>query len=130
MSARERSFGASLRDREGELRAVADLALDPDPAPVKLNELPAESQAQPGTLRLLVRSAHLPELFEDCFLILRRDADPRIRHRDLNRPLTGPSRDLDATALGRELDGIGEQVQNHLPNLPLIRLNLAKPFIN
>src|SRR5262245_52493956 len=116
-------------NRECERRALPDPALDPDPAPMQLDELPAQSEPQASALCLLVRSAYLLELFEHRVLIFRCNTDPRIPHRNLNRSLTGPSGDLDATALGRELDGIGEQIQNHLPSLPLIRLNLPQPFI-
>src|SRR5262245_62852837 len=104
-------------DREREGRPLPDLALDPDPPPVQLDELPAERQPQPSTLGLLVRSADLPEFLEDRLLVLGRNPDPRIGHRDLDRVLQWPSLDIDAAAIGRELDRVGEQVQDHLADL-------------
>src|SRR5262245_65496352 len=38
------AFTMTRRDRERERRALPDVALDPDPPPVQLDELPAESQ--------------------------------------------------------------------------------------
>src|SRR5262249_43048898 len=123
-------FGGTHWDREREGRPLPDLALDPDPPPVQLDELPAEGQPQPSALGLLVRSADLAELFEGRFLVLGRNADPSILHRDLNRSVTGSNRDLDAATLGGELDRVGEQIQDNLPDLPLVRLNLPQPLID
>src|SRR5262245_65501542 len=106
--------GQTHWDREREGRSLSDLALDPDPPPVQLDELPAEGQSQSSPLGFLVRSANLTKFLEDRLLVFGCNVDPRIRHRNLNRSVTGPSRDLDATALGGELDRIGEQVQDHL----------------
>src|SRR5207245_5096751 len=39
-------------------------------------------------------------------------------------------RDLNTAALRRELDRIRQQVQDDLPNLPLVRPNFAEPLID
>src|SRR5262249_25965335 len=59
-----------------------------------------------------------------------RNADPRIAHRNLDRSLTQTTGNSDATALGRELDGVGEQVQDNLPDLPFVALNVAQLLID
>src|SRR5262249_4507735 len=68
---------------ESASRSLAHLALHPDPAPVQLDELPGQGQPEPGSLDLLVRRAHLPELLEDRLLILWRDAHARVGDGDL-----------------------------------------------
>ena len=60
----------------------------------------------------------------------RRDADTGIANRCLHGSVLWRCRDLDPAALRRELDRIGEQVQDDLPDLPLVRLNLTKPRIH
>src|SRR5687768_12817385 len=52
------------RDREGERRADARLALDPDPPPMELDELPAQRQPETRPFRFPVRRADLPEFLE------------------------------------------------------------------
>src|SRR5260370_38731850 len=73
-----RSSVASHRERERELRADPDLARHPDPAPVQLNELAREGQAEARPLRLVVRRPDLPELLDHCILIRQPVADPRV----------------------------------------------------
>ena len=50
-----------------------NLALHPDPTSVKLDELPAERQAEAGPLRLLVRLADLTKFLEHGVVVLGRD---------------------------------------------------------
>src|SRR5215831_19504543 len=61
------SFAMADRQGERERRPFSQLALDPDPAPVQLDELPGQGQPEASPLDLLVRCAHLPELLEDRF---------------------------------------------------------------
>src|SRR4030095_12845202 len=100
-------LAAGHPDREPEGRAVTQLALDPDLAAVQLDELPAEGQAEPGALDLLLRRPHLPELLEHRLLILRCYADPSVADRHLHEAILRHCRDLDLPALRRELDGVG-----------------------
>src|SRR5215510_13489139 len=86
------------RDRERERGANAHLALDPDLAPVELDELPTQGQSQAGALLLGRAGPDLTELLEDGFLILRRDADTGVAHRDLDGPVHWHGPDVDPAA--------------------------------
>src|SRR4030095_12024724 len=87
------SFSATNRDRERERRTLADLALDPDPPAVEFDELAAQGQPQPRALRLLLGRPHLAKLLEHRLLVFRRDADPGVADRYLDRhPSTGTAR--------------------------------------
>jgi transposase-like protein len=72
------SLATTHRDGERERRALAHLALDPDPPAVQLDELPTQGQPQPRALHLLRRRSHLLELLEHLLLIFRSDADPGV----------------------------------------------------
>ena len=108
----------------------AHLALDPDPPAMQLDELPRQGQPEPGALHLLRRRPHLPELLEDRLLVLGRDADARVAHRDLDDPIHRHRPDVDPPALRRELDRIRQQVQHDLPDLPLVGADLLQPLID
>src|SRR5262249_54149751 len=108
------------RDRERKRRALPLRALYRDPAAMQLDELPRERQAQASALHLLVRRPDLPELLEDRLLILGGDADSRVRDAALNQAVVHPGSDVDPAALRRELDRVGEQVQQHLLHLALV----------
>src|SRR4030095_8583783 len=58
------------------------------------------------------------------------DANPGIADRDLDQPVLWRGRNLDPPTLRRELDGVGQQVEDDLTDLPLVRLNLAQPLVN
>src|SRR5215813_13484827 len=74
------------RDRKGERRALAELALQGEGTPVQLDEPPSEGEAQPRALALArVVGTHLPELLEHRGLILGRDADAGVGYGDLDR---------------------------------------------
>src|SRR5262245_32573798 len=117
----------TLRNRERKRRTNPQHALHPDPAPVQLDELPTEGQPQPRTLHLLLRRPHLPELLEDLLLIFQSDANPGISDRDLHEAIPWHCAHIDPPTLRRELDRIGQKVQNNLADLPFVRLNLAQP---
>src|SRR5581483_5496560 len=102
----------------GEGRSLAELALQPDGPAVQLDEPLDEAQAEPGPFdppRAV--GADLAELLEDRRLILRRDPDPGVADGDLERAVVACGGDLDATPLGRELHGVGEEVHEHLLEL-------------
>src|SRR5262245_24686272 len=124
------SFTWTNRDRECEGRARAQLTLYPDPAPVQLDELPTQRQSQPGAFYLLRRRPHLTEFLEHFLLILWGNTNPRVADRDLHRPILWHCADFNAPTLGRELDRIGQEVQNDLTDLALIPLNLSQPLID
>src|SRR4030095_16124133 len=124
------SFTSMVRNRERERRARTHLALDPDSSAMQLDELPRQGQPEPRALHLLCCRPHLSKLLEDRLLILGGDAHPGVGSRDLYRPVDRRGPDLDPTPLGRELDRIGEQVQDDLTDLPLVRPNLAQSLVD
>src|SRR5215467_10913694 len=97
---------------------------------MELHKLSAQGEPKPRTFDLLRRRAHLAELLEDLFLILCGNTDPRVADRDLHRPILWHCADFNAPTLGRELDRIGQEVQNDLTDLALIPLNLSQPLID
>src|SRR5438132_2154475 len=124
------SFAMTHRDHEGERRTHTHLARDPDPPSVEFYKLPTQGKPQPGALHLLVRCPHLAKLLEHGLLILWGDANPCIADRDLDRPVLWRGLDLDPPTLRRELDCIRQQVQDDLPDLSLVRSNLAQLLID
>src|SRR5262245_33907870 len=116
---------APQRQAEYEGRTHSQLALHPNLAPVQLDELPTQGQSQPGAFHLLVRRPHLSELLEHRLLIFWGNADAGIADRDLYEPVLWHGCDHDPATLRRELDRVRQQVQHDLPNLPLVRSDLA-----
>src|SRR4029450_3050872 len=90
------SFATTHRDREGERRPHADLALDPDPPTVQLDELPTERQPEPRALYLFVPPPPLPKLLEHRLLVFRGDADAGIADCDFDQSVLCYSCKLDA----------------------------------
>src|SRR5262249_54147413 len=74
------------RNREGERRAFALLALQPDPSAVEFHKLPAQGEPEPRSFYLLGRRPHLAELFEHLVLILGGNADPGVADSYLHGP--------------------------------------------
>src|SRR5215831_20280076 len=123
-------MGSRYRQRESERRSLAHLALHPDPSPMQLNELPGQGQPEPGPLDLLVRHAHLPELLEDRLLILWRDAHTGVGDGNLGHAVVHRGAYVDPAALWRELEGVGEQVQEDLLHLALIAPDHAHAVVD
>src|SRR6266404_6461285 len=117
-----RDEGGRAAERQGERegRAAADRALYPDAPAVERDELPGQGESEPGALDGAARGAHLAELLEHRLVVLGRDADPGVGDRDLDRvvPERGPH--VDAPAFRGELEGVGEQVEEHLLHLALV----------
>src|SRR5947207_2818612 len=124
------SFAMAHRQRERERRPGPDLTLHPDPAAMQLDKFPAQRQPEARPFRLLVRGPHLTEFLEHRVVILRRDADARVRYRDLRRPVHYACSHLNPPALRRELHGVREQIQQDLFHLALVRVDLAHAFID
>src|SRR5262249_30615542 len=99
-----RSRATAHRQRECKRRALSHLALPPDSPAMQLDELAGEGQPEAGPLDLLVRCPDLPELLEDRLLILGRDAGASVGHGHLHQPLAHGGPDIDAAALGGELE--------------------------
>src|SRR5262245_15550267 len=101
------------RDRDGERRALADLAVDGDAAAVELHELAHEGEPDPGPfVRPSFRPAHAMEALEDVRELVVRDPDARVPDREPDLPVLLRERDRDAT-LERELEGVREEVEDH-----------------
>src|ERR671936_1200713 len=95
-----------------EARSDIGRELRVDRAAVRLDDLPADVQAEPHPRAVAVR---LEEALEQVLPMLRRDAEAAVTHRD---PYVRRRRtldvDVDATAVRAELDRVAEQVRHHL----------------
>src|SRR5712691_12682201 len=109
-----------------EYAAIAGLAFYAYVPAVEPGEATREGETKAGALLLAVDPGiDLLKLVEDPRLVGLGDADAGVPDRDLSRvgqPLAG---DEHRTALGRELDCVGNQVQEHLLELGGVSLNLA-----
>ena len=115
-------------NREGERRALARFAFEPDASAVQLDELAREREAEARAF-LLVRvvAADLAEFLEHRLLVLRRDADAGVADGDYEHLVRVAARDdVDAAAVGRELDRVGQQVEQDLLELALVGDDLAE----
>src|SRR5215831_9714884 len=113
-----------------ERRSLTNLALHPDLAAVELHKLPAQGEPQPRALDLLCGRPHLTELLEDLLLILWGDADPGVADGNLHEPILWHCAHFNASTFRRELDRIRQEVQDNLPDLAFVGLNLASPLID
>jgi hypothetical protein len=109
-------------EREGERAPLAELALHPDLAAVPRHDLLAEIEADaepsaraPGVVALLHE-------LEDPLARLGSDAAPAIGHRDAHerRAAAGRGRDLDRSAVRRELDRVVDQIRQDLADPHLV----------
>src|SRR5262249_13426422 len=105
--------------RERKRRALSQLALHRHPSVMEFDELSSEREPEPGTFDLLVCCPHLAELLEDRFLVLRRDTYTSVGDRDLGYAFVHRSADVDPTTRGRELKGVGQEIQEDLLDLAL-----------
>ncbi len=103
-----------------ERAAAARLALNPHPSAHQLDKAQRDGKPETGTaVASRGRAVGLCERVENMSLLLGRDADSRIGHDKVQRHDSGAGRlDVDAEldfAAARELDGIADDVQEHLP---------------
>src|ERR1041384_8538833 len=98
-----------------ERAPLAGLARDADRPAEQARELSADGQAQAGAAALArVAAVGLLERLENDLLLLCRDADPGVDDRERDALVTG-GRDVERDApLAGELEGIGEQILQHL----------------
>src|SRR5262249_2025844 len=101
-----------------ERRSLAQLALDPDAAAVHPDNALGNGQAETGAALLACdRAVGLLKLLEDLRLI--DDSDPRSRIADCNCKRSVRQRGFDRDlALVGELDGVANQVEQHLGEPP------------
>src|SRR5581483_1250734 len=112
--------GRSQRDGERKAAALAGRALQRQLSALQLHQAAGERQPEPGALFAHGGAAELLERLEDPLLFRGRDADPGVRDDDLHHALDQPRRGVHASTLGRELHRVGEQVVEHLAELPLV----------
>src|SRR6266568_9013420 len=99
------------RDGEGEGRPLAGLALEGQRPPVELDEPAREGEAEPRPLALArVVRADLAKLLEHRGLILGRDPDAGIAHRDLDPAVVQARAHRNGPSLPGELDRFGPKV--------------------
>ena len=103
--------------RQGELEgaALAQLGLDADGAAVGLDDHPADVQPQPEP-RLLAGHVGVDpeEAVEQLRALLERNAQPLVRHRQPHLVGLEGERHLDRRAFGRVLEGVVQEVGDHL----------------
>src|SRR5688572_24462232 len=126
-SARRQLVPDRKRDRSGrrgqgerELAAHPDPALDPDPSAMSVDDASGDVEAEPDAASIV--PADLVEPLEDGFQLVARDAHARIRDRE-TEVLRGPlDANEDLAACRGELDGVAEQVDEHLEDARGIEL--------
>ena len=99
---------------EAHCRAAAGPVFGPDTSPVGCADLAADSQSQPGAAGRGPRLAGLDELVEDRFQFVFRDSHALVANRRLYLVGLLLEKHLDGAALGRELDGVIQQIAEHL----------------
>src|SRR5437899_654157 len=94
--------------------ALVQAALDPDAPAVHLDELLGDAQAEAGATELARDGRVDPaELGEYLGELVRRDADPGVRHAVAHAVAVARGADRDAAALG-ELEGVAGEVEQAL----------------
>src|SRR5690606_17179009 len=95
-----------------EGRALADVALDPDPPPVCLRE--ATGDGEPEARSLARTLARLPERIEEMRQLRLGDAGTGVRDREPHLPLRRLGPNGDRAPGRRELEGVADQVGEDL----------------
>src|SRR5262245_31141651 len=99
------------RNRERERRALAEFAFEPDSPTMELDEPASQREPEPGALLLArVVVPDLAEFLEHRVLVFLGDANAGVLHGDHREVIIAPGRNVDAPAVGREFDGVGQQV--------------------
>src|SRR5689334_25116858 len=120
-----RSFRVD-RDKEVELRAASGNGLGPDLARVEVDDLLADGEAEPSALDLLgLGVRELIEDAEELRELLRRHPDALVDHGDLHASADEFRADDDA-ALGRVLDGVVDEVREHLHDAVAVQRDRGK----
>ena len=107
----------NLDDEQG---AVVVGALRPDPSLVGGDDLPADRQPEPRAAGPGAGLARLNELVEDGFEFVLGDADAVVANRDADASVLARQVDFDFSAGQRELDGVAQQVSDHLAEAVLV----------
>src|SRR5262245_20664459 len=120
----------SQRQREAEGRALAGHAFEADRPAVQLDEALGERkpETRPFGLAHLV-TPDLLEFLEHQCLVLGRDPDAGVLDRDLDPAGVLLRAYVDPPAVGRELHGVGKEVEHDLLELALVGLELADALV-
>src|SRR5215210_840527 len=103
------------RELEEERRAYPGPGADADPAAHPADELAADVEPEPGAARnLSLMRIRAVELLEDRLLLRKRDPDPLVLDLDADGRLRTRRGDLHLAAVGRVLDSVVDQVDEHL----------------
>ena len=106
------------RQRKGELRSTSQSAFDDEIAAHRAGKIAADRESETGSLMSRDEaSLYLNERLEDRAQFLIIDPDSGVRDRDADPIDVSLTRDRDRAAGIRELDGVGEQVQQNLTDL-------------
>src|SRR4029077_16057019 len=106
------------RKADREDAALAELAGDAYFTAMQLRQSLGQGQAQAGPLLLASGAAvQLLEFLEELVEVVRGDTLSRVRDRDLDGGRKAARIDPDESAFGRELDGVGREIQQHLIHL-------------
>src|SRR5689334_12348161 len=98
------------RQLEGEAGPARRGALQIYPAAVRLHDVAHDGEAEPGGSRL-ADAVMLGEALEDPFLLLGRDAGPRVVDGDPHDVAVGRGRDFDAAATRSVAERICDQIR-------------------
>src|SRR6266508_2539010 len=112
--------GSAARQDEREGRALADPALDAQPAAVRVDDAPRDGEPEPGA----AAGAPLPPAIEHVREVLRGDAGAVIRDGHLRLTLPQRHPHLDVPAAGGERDRVSDEVRNHLEHAVAIARDL------
>src|SRR2546428_8539147 len=110
--------------RKCESAALADLALDPKPAAVQLDEALREREAESGAVFSMRTGGGLLELLEDLRMILGGDPHARVPDGDADLAIHPMRSHIDSPTFRRELHRVRQQVEQDLLHLALVRIQL------
>src|SRR5580704_19095771 len=104
------------RKNHGCGRPLTCLAVEAEATPMHLRHNFDERQAKAGTSVLAVRGAlDLDERLQNPFEVFYGNADTGVRHGKCYARRVNPHRTLDMSVGRRELAGVGEEIEQHLP---------------
>ena len=116
---------------EAERASLAVLTLHRYPASHDFDKLLGECQPEAGPLPGAVRQGlRLHKDVEDTLLVFLLDADAGINHADLTIAVLGGGLDGNSPALRGKLDGVAEEVEEHLFYLSSISIGLRQALRN
>ena len=95
------------------------MTLGPDTAAMSLDEMLRDGETQAGPAAR-AGWVGLIETLENSLQVVRWDPDPGVADPKPETIRLGFRGDLNPPAGGRELDGVGKKVQQHLPDRPLV----------